>query len=396
MKQQKQTIKFNYGLNNKTDTMALDLPYAKLAKNVIVTDTGRYSNRMGYSKIGSGNFKDLYTHKENKNSYAVIDDGLYIIEQFSPLIKTKLCDLLDSNSVTFTQYASDTIVLSNKDYFLIKENNDLHNLNFSATSLFDVVAGSGSLPSGEYHVVTTYVDDYGRESGANFTSNVVLEENGSVVISNITQYGAFTNVYIKTPFSTTFNFAGYTTSSVYRCNTLEMGLEVDTLGLNGIQPDSYLCTLWNGSIYTCSYDSSSNQTMVYWSEPGLIHLFNLQANFFVISGKVEMLCPTPEVLLIGTSTAIYAYKETALKKIQHYGVIPGKNWVENTANLHNADVLIWTEKGLATAYPITLLTDEVVNLDNGAIANGSILEFNGTTSYVVSVLKGGEEYNKRS
>lgn len=146
---------------------------------------------------------------------------------------------------------------------------------------------------------------------------------------------------------------------------------------------------WKGRIYAAQYMAAENQTVIWYSQPLGFHLFRLDTDFIVVPGRVLMLAPHDDALLIGTDQIVYAYGER-LDELAPYGVVPGQHWSEDSKQ-----VFFWTTRGLCSALPFRNHTEQQVSVAPGVHAGGSVLKTDGQRRYVVAIQQGGAAYNSR-
>ena len=144
---------------------------------------------------------------------------------------------------------------------------------------------------------------------------------------------------------------------------------------------------WKGRIYAAQYMPTENQTVIWFSQPLGFHLFRLDTDFIVVPGKVLMLAPHDDALLIGTDQVIYAYADS-LTELAPYGVVPGQHWSED-----NKQIFFWATRGLCSALPFSNHTEKQVSVAPGVRAGGAVLNTDGQRRYVVAIQQGGSAFN---
>ncbi len=145
---------------------------------------------------------------------------------------------------------------------------------------------------------------------------------------------------------------------------------------------------WTGRMYAAQWLAGEDQTVIWFSEPLGYHLFSLDANFLIVPGRVHMLAPHPEALLIGTDRRIHAYTGEGLTQLADYGVSPGQHW-----SLDEQRVLFWSVRGLCAALPFENLTDNHVSFPPGLNAGGCLIEIGGQRRYLALLQTGGQPFN---
>lgn len=145
---------------------------------------------------------------------------------------------------------------------------------------------------------------------------------------------------------------------------------------------------WRGRMYAAQYFPGENQTAVWFSEPMGFHLFNLDSNFVMLPGKVEMLAPHDDALVIGTDERVYAYSGDKLVALAEYGVIPGQHWTKD-----DQQILFWSARGLCAALPFQNLTEKQISVAPGVRAGGCLVRSGGQKRYLATLQQGGSPFN---
>lgn len=147
--------------------------------------------------------------------------------------------------------------------------------------------------------------------------------------------------------------------------------------------------------HVCWYDSSlycsqqlDNETVIWYSKPHHYHLYDYAANYILVPGQLLAMARTPDMLCLGTSTAIYAYNG-ALAKVADYGVIPGRP----IARRSSGQILIYTERGVCT-FPFQNLTEAKVSLPPGRQCATSVIDQGGISRFIAVHDGGGEAHNR--
>jgi hypothetical protein len=145
---------------------------------------------------------------------------------------------------------------------------------------------------------------------------------------------------------------------------------------------------WKGRMYAAQWLAGEDQTVIWFSEPLGYHLFSLDGNFLIVPGRVLMLAPHPDALLIGTDRQIQAYTGDALAQLADYGVPPGQHW-----SADGQRVLFWSLRGLCAALPFQNLTENQVSVAPGARAGGCLIQSGGQKRYLTVLQQGGQPFN---
>ena len=150
---------------------------------------------------------------------------------------------------------------------------------------------------------------------------------------------------------------------------------------------------WGGRMYAAEYMHAQSQSVIWASMPLGYHLFRLDTDFITVRGRVLMLAPHAEALLIGTDDAIYAYDGKSIKTLADYGVVPGWSWAmdDETKNVH-----IWTQRGACQALPYVNLTSGHLSVAPGVQAGAAVIALDGQKRFVVALHAGGTAFNQRN
>ena len=160
--------------------------------------------------------------------------------------------------------------------------------------------------------------------------------------------------------------------------------------LSPLPIDTDVIQYWGGRMYAAQYFASEGQTAVWFSEPLGFHLFNLDSNFLLLPGRVLMLAPHKDALIIGTDSEVYAYTSEKISPIADYGVVAGQHWARDDER-----ILFWTRRGVCSALPFENLTERQVSMAPGVSANGAIVHSRGQKRYLVTLKQGGAAFNSR-
>lgn len=164
----------------------------------------------------------------------------------------------------------------------------------------------------------------------------------------------------------------------------DLGVLYDTLptGTDVIQ-------FWKGVAYAAQYFPAEDQTVVWFSEPLGYHLFNLDSNFFMVPGRVLMMAPAKEALIVGTDKRVYATDGKGLEVLAEYGVVPGQHWAKDGEDR----VLFWSARGVCSGMPFQNLTEKQVSVAPGVRVGGCLVRSGGQKRYLAVIQQGGVPFN---
>jgi hypothetical protein len=320
------TISSFSGLNNVTDPLRLGLGWLSEANNINITDTGAIEKREGFTRVRSGVFSDAYSTLDFQRTF-LVESGE---------IKT-----LDGTTIyTCT---------SERPIYWAEENGKVY---------FNNGVDSGVIHP-DYAVLTLNDQDLKKDM---FGFSAFKAENKDLEDEDTKQIDA--RIIVK-----------------------EADVDHDRFPL---PKDTDIIQIWGGRLYACQYFPEDNQTVVWFSEPLSYNLFVMDRDFLIFSGRVLMLAPHQDALIVGTDREVYAYTGEKLAQIADYGVVAGQHWVADGER-----VLFWSKRGMCSALPLKNLTERQVSMAPGSSASGAIIHSRGQKRYLVTVKQGGAAFNQR-
>lgn len=389
------------GLNNVADPMrgtgtgtdaALTWEWQSVADNVNGTDDGGLSLREGYALSAAG--------ASITASFSTFDYArLYIIDAGS-------LKRVNTDGSTATLYG----VLSGTAFW--SELNDIVYLSCGADKLEIHADGSvlrwgvptptepsatpttGSLFAGVVQIALTYTDVTRREGGASPAVSVTVAAGGGVTVSNIPQLAGYTaHLYMTEPDGSVFYHIGAVPSShtALTITSLPLGPELTTQFLDEVPPAATYLAALGANLYAAEYIPELDQTVVWFSEALGYHLFNLNSNYFVVSGEVTQMHGSPAGLVVATHNRVFFYSDDKLQQVAEYGAVPGRH-----ADIgSDGRVYLWTKRGLCRTAPFENLTDTRISVAPGMYAGGGIVEKSGYRKYIAVLHQGGSPFNRR-
>ena len=377
-------IKRFKGLNNVSDPLRLGMSWLATADNVNITDTGAIEKRSGYAQAQTGSFTGAYTTLDFQRMY-LVDNG--VLRTFEgAVLKTGL-----SAAPMYWAEINDQVFFNNgADRGVILPDNTVLDWAWAAPTAPNVSAVTGSLPAGLYQVRCAYLLADGRETGTGDSAEIVLAEGQALSISDIPHTaGALTKVYIAPANSDVYQLAAATTGSalIWNFSNDALGEDLRNAFLDSIPQGADVIQFFKGRAYVAQYMPEADQTVVWFSESLGYHLFNLNSDFFIVPGHVVMLAPTPDALVIGTTSRVYTYGDKFVE-VAPYGVVPGQHWSKDEGR-----ILFWTTRGVCSALPFTNLTEQTVSVAPGIKAGGTIVRQGGQKRYLVVLQQGGSAFN---
>lgn len=380
-------IKSFKGLNNVSDPMRLDMSWLVQADNINITDTGGIAKRSGYALTHPGEFLSVYATQDFQRMYLAAPNEVRDIHgnHIAPLTSGAPTYWCEVNGQVFYNNGVDSgvIMLDGK----------MIPWRWAAPPAPTLTAGSGTLPAGTYQVACTYVLDDGRETGANEAVAIDLPEGRALQIHITPAQGMRVNTYIAPANSDVFQLCAAKAgdSMVFNTSPDDLGRDMLNAFLDPLPIGTDVIQAWRGRIYAAMYMPGQNQTAVWYSEALGFHLFNMNSSFLLIPGRVLMLAPHDDALIIGTDARVFAYTGEKLEQLADYGVVPGSHWARDDER-----ILFWSLRGLCAALPFANLTEKQVSVAPGVRAGGCLIRAGGQKRFVAVIQRGGEVFNARS
>lgn len=337
------------------------------AVNVDLTNSGALISRDAYTLTKAKSISTAYTTDDNI-TYITSNGHLYRVASGLTLV-----DLGASSATEFADYQGYLFTNDGKQVY----RDVVTDLVIPVPEQPQVVITGGVYPAGLYHVVATLTNADQLEGGCSQVVTVELTEPGEILLTN----NAWVD-YIVEQYQTDANGTEF-----YHVEN-RLPLAVEQLGAQPYPDNVDKIEYHEGRLYVTL--PFGEYTEVRFSRPNLFHLFDYEADYFVITGTVLDMKSTNGALLIGTESAIYAYQDGALTQLAAYGVVPGRSMVR----MPNRQVLIHTVRGICEALPFKPLTEALVSLPMGAKVNACLMNSHGIQRYVGLHDGQGEAYNQ--
>ena len=381
-------IKQFRGLNTVSDALRMGISWLTQADNVNITDTGSIEKRNGYTPDKAGSFTSAYSTYDFQRMYLV--DGLAL----KTYEGTTLATLSSSATVQWAEINDQVYFSNGVDCGIIQPDNSVTDWRWPVPTAPTVSLATGTLASGIYSVCCTYVLADGRETGPSDPVTITLVEGQALSITDIPHApGTSTRIYIAPANSSVFQLAAKTTGSAVTWNFSNdaLGIDLTTDGLDPLPTGVSCIQMFRGRVYVAQHLVSDDQSVVWASEPMAPHLFNLSAGFFMVPGKVLMLAPHKDALIVGTDSRIYAHNGDKLEQLCDYGVVPGKSW-----DLDGDRLLVWTERGVCSMLPFQNITERQVSVAPGVWVAGCVVHDGGQKRFLTCLQQGKEAFNAYS
>lgn len=377
------------GLNNVTDPLRLDLSWLVEADNVDVTDTGALVRRTGYEKTLAGSMRGAFSTFDFSRMYVVDGGALKVMTGFDSAVTLK--NGLAAAPMHWAEINDQVFFNNGVDSGVILPDNTVLDWRWPEPPVPTVSKTGGSLAAGRYQVRCAYTLADGRVTGASDSIEIDLGEGEALLITNIPKVaGATTNVFIAPADSTVYQFAGAPVGTAMTWNASQdaLGYDLTTILNDPLPLGTDVIQFWRGRAYAAQYLPNDDATAVWFSQPLGFHLFNLNSDFIMVPGRVLMLAPHDDALLIGTTERVYAYDGKELVQLAPYGVVPGWHWAKDDTR-----VLFWSTRGVCSYSPFKNLTERQVSVAPGLSAGGAVVRSGGQKRYLVALQQGGAAFN---
>jgi hypothetical protein len=381
------------GLNNVADPLRLKLGWLATADNMDVSNTAALEVRRGYTKRLSTPVSSAFCTSDFRRAYVVAGGAIQRLLPNNTL--SPIHTLTTTGRMHWTEVNKQVFFNNGADRGIISEDGSVTPLAWPEPVAVSVGAVSGTLPAGTYQACCTFLMPDGRETGAGQASAVILPEGSALRITDIPQVAGLTTlIYIAPADSTVFQLYGPASGSslVWSSTPDTLGTNLATAFLDPLPIGTTAIQHWRGQLFATQYLASSNQSVVWASEPLGFHLFNLNSGFFMVPGEVLMLAPTETDLIVGTDVGIHAFNGERLEHLAPYGVVPGWSWVVDE---DSKKLMLWTQRGVCRAMPFENLTQEYVSVPPGRQAGVALVRADGHKKFVANLVAGGTAFNQR-
>lgn len=349
------SIKSFKGLHNVSDKLRLGLGWLDRADNVDITDTGAITKRDGYRRVLPGAVTGAFSTVDFSRMYVV--DGGALKAMAGPSTAVTLQAELSTAPMRWTEINDQVFFNNGTDAGIINPDNEVLPWRWPAP------------PDGDDSTYYTYRLADGRMTGTD--SDLVGPAPAGAALVKFSRE-------LQTE-------AGEDASAVF--TNVQHG-DLQTAALSALPLGVDVIQAWKGRIYAAQYFPEADQSALWFSQPLGFHLFDLAKDVLLVPGRILMLAPTDDALLIGTDARICAYDATRLDVLAPYGVVPGQHWSQD-----DGQTFFWSTRGLCAAMPFKNMTDRHVSAAPGVRAGGAVVQRGGQRRYVVTVQQGGQPFN---
>jgi len=377
------------GERNTVDEKSMPLGALISSKNVDIDDSGLISKRHGYRESALfTNITSTFATSDERRMF-IVDDGILklVNQDFSAV------DLKSGMPTGYVKW------LEVADYILMSSGHII-------TNQLDVLewriptpeqpmistATGGSLPAGQYQVVSTYRDEHGREGAASAMHFVEVEGGAVINITPDFETGYESLVYISDTNGEVLyllDTAEYSTGMTFsETNSLVYPIDRNQLDAGPLPQEIGSLAFYEGSVWASQY--IDGVSYLWRSKPYWWHLFDQHEDYLSIPGKVTVLEGTPQGLFIGTDDEMYVYTiEESLVRLAEYGVMQGRP----LARTDEGRLFVWTRQGVCTLFPFQNITEDKVSLSPGCLCSTAIIEKDGYEQFMVLNNGSGTAFN---
>lgn len=249
-----------------------------------------------------------------------------------------------------------------------------------------VAAIAGSLPAGQYQVALTLThDETGIEGGSSLEVPFELAVPGGLRITiPALALGHTGNLYLSSTngdvlYAATGGLIGGD-SIEYNGPLLELARPLETAQRNGdVLPDGVtVCEVHEGRLYVAQ--PQDDDTTVLWiSQPGWYHLFDLATDFEIYPGRITGLASTGPGLVVATTKEIGLLQDRVRSRFTWYGTPEGAPLVKTPLGA----VYAWTARGVIRLPEFEALTEPKVSLAPGERCFAAHVERRGREQLIV-------------
>lgn len=296
------------GLNNILPPESTSPEYLKKVENVDIDKAGGIKKRKGYALIDSGNYKSLWSSKNNLGTYALKDNNL--IQLTSNFSSVTLRSGIGTEAISFEEI-DDKVYYSSINYHGVIENGierdwGTPKTNFSPT----LTQTNGSLSEGSYMVAITYVKSNGLESGVSTFSTITISDNKGISLyipTNSDPDVIYARVYCSTQNGNTLYFSqiGLLNTTVTITSQSNLINPLKTFGLDA-PPLGHIIKYYRGRMFI------AQDNILWFSEPYQYEHFNLSSNYIEFPDRIREVMPVEDGIWIGSDRLYYLSGEDAL------------------------------------------------------------------------------------
>jgi len=327
------------------------------AIDVDISNSGGILGRKGYQLSESISIQNAYTTLSG-DTYIISSGVLYRVEPDLSLVRIAFS--------TATEFCDFSKTLFTNDGVSVMQDTVINISVPTPSNGPEIVITGGGKPPGLYNVVYTYTNSNGLEGGASQVVTVELVSQGDILVTPLMIPGHTVNVYMTEAGGEVFYDVVY-------------GNQLPPVCTNSAQlpNNSDKIEYFNSRLFIS--ERLGDYTVIWYSKSYHYHLYNFDKDYIVVPGKVEVMRATEQAMLIGTAKEIYAYTpDGGLDKVANYGVIPGRS----VAKLPTGGLLVYTQRGVCSAFPFTPITEPKLSLPMGTSCSTALVYNSGIQRFL--------------
>lgn len=368
------------GLNNKLDPTAAGSQWLLQAENVLC-DNGNYlTRRPGYASFFV-NVTDMF---------GTLDERLFVVTSTNTLYEVYSDGSYRQRATGFVggpfQWAElgyAVFAMSETAAWCIYPDRVVA-WGISTLPSPTVGVSYGTFAAGTYLIAAILVAPDGRLGGSVGVASLELNGSQGIVAHSPPVAGYSTYLYLSTPDGTELYQAatlpgdGLITISA----PVAEGPRLETL--HCYPPPKGSCISRHGNrMVVAVWEPEYDRTVLYWSKPDAPHWFELDKDYAILAGRPAVLAPVLNDLFVGTDKALHSVDAGGnILGLAGFGAIPN-----TLVHLDDERITLWTDKGLITFPPLTLVTDAALSPDNRTLATMGVFDYKGSR-YVATAMRG--------
>ncbi len=383
------------GIVNNADPMGIGWSALKEAVNMDISNNGHLQVRDGYKKVLAGDFHSPYTNQARDKMFVVKDDFLCVYGKSTGYQMKQLFKVV--GNVYYAQLNQDVYVNDGETFGYVNKDNQFISLMDEPALPPKLSATEGSLEPGLYQVACTTTLADGREGPCFHSASIEIAEGQALQMDAIPVVdGRDTLVYICPANSTVYQLAFVSPGeqAIWNGSVNDLGIELSGFNKQCLPKECSYITFHKGRLYAAYNNKENSSCTIFYSDALTPHVFSLSSDFFNLDGDCTVLCDAGSAVLLGTEHSIYSWNEEVLNQEADFGATHGNACSRETIANNSVKVLLWTSRGLCSAFPIQMLTDSTISVEKADFAYGGIVEKDGGKRFIASIKYQGKPFNK--
>lgn len=300
--QEKTLGSFTGGLNNVAREDQLSDSQLRKALNVDILPSGKIRRRRGFSSIYEGaGMHSLYATP----NFLLLVEQSRLIQMFSDFIPRELYQGPFKEPLRYVEINGEVYLTDGRIGVIVSDSGEIRSFGVELPSGQPVMTptSSGGLYAGSYQVAVTFLDKYGRESGATSPAIIRIPENGGVNLSNIPQPQDNAVRSIRIYMSDVEGDLLYLRTQVpvgqhsYLLGNIPAKKQLDSL-FKAPMPPGEAVAFYNGRLYV-----AASNTLVF-SDALDYGRYHVNDNYYLFASEILFVLPVSKGLFIGTRQGV--------------------------------------------------------------------------------------------